>query len=190
MKSLIEYFNKLIFLNELGGNPRLAYEFTDPDGERTGKSGWSFAPCQYDVQNNPNALLCLAECGLTDAEIQGLVNQDIDPKPLAAKLKTNKDVVDRWSAKQLSYCLQKALDFDVAKGIPVENPSGILAGADYVNQYGSQGNGAYAYYKALGRPITALDVLNFKLENTAYGKKRPADCRRRYDNLLKVLAEG
>lgn len=188
-QSLNEMFNDLIFANELGSNPRLAYEFSDPDGIRSGKSGYSFAACQFDVQNNSNALLCLKECGFTDAEIQGLVSQTVDVKPLASKLKNNKEIVDRWSEQQLSYCLQKALSFDVEFGIPVESPGGILAGADYVNQYGSQGNGAKAYYLALGRPITALDVLNFKLTNTKYGKEHSADCKRRHDNLLKILSK-
>ena len=115
------------------------------------------------------------------------MKQTIDVKPLAAKLKANAEVVERYSTEQLTYCLNKAAAFVTDFGIPVESPGGILAGADYVNQYGSQGNGAKAYYKALGRPVTAEDVLQFKITNTKYGREHPGDCRRRYENLMKVI---
>lgn len=187
MLTLNELFRKVILLNELSGNLAFALRFSDPDGVRSGKSGWSFGVCQYDTQNNPRALDCLRECGLTPQEIDGVVKQTIDVKPLAAKLKAHADIVEKYDIMQLDYCLNKALNFDSDYGIPVVDTRAILAGADYVNQYGSQGNGAVAYYKSLGRPITALDVLNFKLTCTKYGKEHPDDCRRRYDNIIKVI---
>jgi hypothetical protein len=187
MKTLNEMFYEVILLNELSGNLNAALRFSDPDGVCSGKSGWSFGVCQFDTQNNSQSLVCLRECGFTETEIQGIVKQTIDVKPLAAKLKAYADVVERFSTIQLSYCLNKALNFDLDYGIPVENPGGILAGADYVNQYGSQGNGARAYYWSLGMPVTAHDVLMFKLNNTKYGKEHPEDCKRRYNNILEVV---
>jgi hypothetical protein len=188
-KSLNELFYDIILLNELDGNVSAALRFSDPDGVLSGKSGWSFGVCQFDTQNNSQALVCLKACGFTQAEITGIVEQTIDVKPLASKLKANRNIVEEYSTIQLSYCLTKALNFDTDFGIPVENPSGILAGADYVNQYGSQGNGAKAYYKNLGRPVTAEDVLAFRF-TTAYGQKHPKDCQRRYDNIIKILREN
>ena len=188
MKTLNEMFYDIILLNELSGNLGAALRFSDPDGVRSGKSGWSFAVCQFDTQNNSQALVCLRECGFTEAEIQGIVKQTIDVKPLAAKLKANASIIEKYSTVQLSYCLDKALNFVLDYGIPVRSPDGILAGADYVNQYGSQGNGARDYYRKLGRPITAQDVLQFKLTNTKYGREHPTDCRRRYNNIIKVIA--
>jgi len=187
MKTLNEMFYDVTLLNELRGNANVALKFSDPDGVRSGKSGWSFAVCQFDTKNNSQALVCLRECGFTRVEIQGIVDQTIDVKPFAARLREHADIIERFSTEQLSYCLNKALNFDLDFGIPVESPGGILAGADYVNQYGSQGNGAKAYYKALERPVTAKDVLNFKLSNTKYGREHPDDCRRRYNNILKVI---
>jgi hypothetical protein len=190
MKTLNEMFYDVIVRNELGGDANVALRFSDPDGVRSGKSGWSFGVCQFDTQNNTTALICLRECGFTPAEIKGIVDQTIDVKPLAAKLKTHANIIERYSTEQLAYCLNKALNFDTDFGIPVESPGGILAGADYVNQYGSQGNGAKVYYRSLGRPVTTKDVLNFKLGNTKYGREHPEDCRRRYNNILKVIEEA
>lgn len=132
-KTLNELFREVILLNELSGNLKFALRFSDPDGMRSGKSGWSFGVCQYDTQNNENALKCLRECGFTEAEIQGIVNQTIDVKPLAVKLVAHADIVEKWDILQLDYCLNKALNFDSDKGIPLADTSAILAGADYVN---------------------------------------------------------
>jgi len=185
-ESLNGLFRELILANELSNNIAYALRFSDPDGVRSGKSGWSFGVCQFDVQNNDSALKCLAECGFSQDEITGIVRQTIDARQFNTRLAAHADIIARYDEQQLSYCLDKALNFDSDFGIPVQSPGGILAGADYVNQYGSQGNGAKAYYKALGRPVTAEDVLAFKL-TTAYGKAHPDDCRRRYANLVKLL---
>lgn len=190
METLNELFYKVILLNELDGDISLALKFSDPDGARSGKSGWSFGVCQYDTQNNENSIKCLRECGFTEEEIVGIITQTIDVKPLEKKLKEHADIIQKWDTLQLTYCLNKALNFDLDWGIPVESPGGVLAGADYVNQYGSQGNGACAYYKKLNRPITARDVLVFKLTHTKYGKTHPKDCVRRYDNIIKVVNEA
>lgn len=182
-----DLFRKVILANELSNNLAFTLRFSDPDGVRSGKSGWSFGVCQFDTQNNDMALQCLRACGFTEAEIQGIITQTIDVKPLAAKLAAHADVVAKYDTLQLSYCLNKALNFDTEYGIPVADTAAFLAGADYCNQYGSQGQGAVAYYKALGRPITANDVLQFKLSVTKYGKEHPDDCRRRYNNLIEIV---
>ena len=192
MKTLNELFYDVILLNELGGSTEAALRFSDPDGVQSGKSGWSFGVCQFDLENNNTASTCLKDCGFTSAEIDHLIRQDIPVsavRELESKLKANAGIVEQYSIAQLAYCLNKALNFDVDFGIPLADSAAILAGADYVNQYGSQGNGAVAYYKKLARPITATDVLNFKLAQTKYGREHPADCKRRYNNILKVVKE-
>jgi hypothetical protein len=193
MKTLNELFFDIILLNELSGNRAAEFRFSDPDGVLSGKSGWSFGICQFDVQNNEQAIACLRDCGFTAGQITGLVKQTLplaQVKLLEGKLAANAEVVEKYSTEQLSYCLNKALNFDSDYGIPVADASAILAGADYVNQYGSQGQGAVAYYKSLGRPITAEDVLQFKLTCTTYGREHPGDCRRRYENLVRVVREN
>lgn len=187
MKTLNDLFRHVILSNELEDNLKFALRFSDPDGVRSGKSGWSFGVCQYDTQNNPAALDCLRECGFTEVEIAGVVKQTIDVKPLAAKLQAHADIVEKWDTLQLSHCLNQALNFCTSRGVPLADATSILAVADYINQYGSMGDGAEAYFDALGRPITAQDVLDFKLKITKYGKEHPGDCQRRYDNLIKIL---
>ena len=188
-RTLNEMFRDLIFANECGKNPRVIYKFSDPDGERSGKSGWSFGLSQFDTQNNSTALKCLAECGFTDAEIAGIVAQSVDVRPFAERLAAHSEIIDSYDTEQLTYCLGKALDFDMKFGIPVTNPGGILASADYCNQYGSEGMGAVAFYKALGRPINEQDVLKFKA-TTKYGKEHYDDCVRRYTNLQVMLSQA
>lgn len=187
MKTLNELFREVILANELDNNLSFAMRFSDPDGVRSGKSGWSFGVCQFDTKNNDAALKCLAECGFGPEEIKGIVDQTVDVKRFFGRLAEHADIVMKYDEQQLSYCLDKALNFNTTYGIPVESPGGILAGADYCNQYGSEGNGAVVFYRALGRSITADDVLQFKLTQTKYGREHPADCQRRHDNIIKIL---
>jgi hypothetical protein len=187
MKTLNELFRQVILANELDNNLSFALRFSDPDGVRSGKSGWSFGVCQFDTQNNDAALACLKECGFSTDEIQGIVHQTIDVKPLAAKLADHADVVARYDEEQLSGCLNRGLNFCLSRGVPLQDSAAILAVADYFNQYGSMGDGAEAYFDKLGRAITAKDVLDFKLTATKYGREHPADCKRRYDNVVKIV---
>lgn len=189
MQTLNELFRKLILANELDNNLRAALRFSDPDGALSGKSGWSFGVCQYDTQNNDAALQCLKECGFSSAEIAGICAQTVDVKPFVVRLQANADIIAKWDSLQLSHCLNKALNFQVEHGLVMADSAAILACADYVNQYGSQGDGMLAWLKDLGRPVKAEDVLTFKLTRTKYGKDRPADCRRRYANLVKLINE-
>ena len=189
MKSLNELFSQVILSNELSNNINAALRFSDPDGVLSGKSGWSFGKSQFDTQNNGEALKCLAECGFTALEIKGIVNQTIDVKPFAARLKAHKEIIEQYDEIQLGYCINQAMNVITKYGVPVDNPSGILALADYVNQYGSIGNGFVSYMKDLGESVDALDVLSFKLDHTKYGREHPLDCKRRYNNLVKIITE-
>jgi hypothetical protein len=187
MKSINELFRLVILVNELDNNTKLAFTFSDPDGVRSGKSGWSFGVCQFDTRNNNQALACLAECGFNSGEIHGVVDQTIDVRPFAARLKEYSDIIAKYDEAQLSRCIFSAMDFYARHSIPVTDTGAILASADYVNQYGSQGDGFAAYMKSLGRPVVANDILKFKLEHTVYGKRCPKDCQRRFDNLVDIL---
>jgi hypothetical protein len=187
LKTLNEMFYDLILLNELDGNVNAALRFSDPDGALSGKSGWSFGVCQFDTQNNGQALECLRACLFTNAEIDGIVKQTIDVKPLAAKLKAHADIIEAYSTKQLSYCLNSAMNVCTSKAIPATDTAAILALADYVNQYGSIGPQFVKHLLDLGRPVVAQDILDFKLNHTKYGKDRPKDCLRRLANLTKVM---
>lgn len=190
MKSINELFRLLILANELDNNEKLALRFSDPDGVRSGKSGWSFGVCQYDTQNNAQSLACLIDCGFTSDEINGIVKQTIDVLPLTARLIAHKEIVAKYDELQLGYCVNSAMSVITAHGIPVSNPDGILALADYANQYGSIGPGFCEFMKGLDAEITGAGVLAWKLNHTKYGREHAADCRRRYTNLIKILAEA
>ena len=187
MRTLNELFRLVILENELGGSLKYAHKFSDPDGARSGKSGWSFGVCQFDTQNNDQALCCLKDCGFSEDEIQGIVKQTIDVKPLCSRLADNAGIIAKYDEAQLSHCLNSAVNFNNEYEIPVTDTAALLAQADYVNQYGSMGKGFAAYLKGLDGPVEAKDILTFKLDHTTYGKNHPDDCKRRYNNLMKVV---
>ena len=189
MKTLNELFYLVILANELGNNLSAAWRFSDPDGA-SGRSGWSFGLCQFDTRHNSAALKCLAACGFTETEIDGIIAQTVDVKPFAARLAAHAEVIERYDTDQLSYCLNKALEFNVCHGIIMTDTTALLAVADYVNQYGSEGEGIAAYFNDidLQRPIIGQDVQDFKLSRTKYGREHRADCERRYSNICDIVA--
>lgn len=189
---LVALFQKVILANELGNNIAYAYKFSDPDGVRSGKSGWSFGRSQFDTQNNPLALKCLSECGFDETVIKGIVNQSIDVTPFNAKLRAAFTVIDRYDAVQFRACICKAQAVTKKHGITLADDTALLAIADYDNQYylsdRDKPGTLVNYLKGHGRPVTARDVLDFKLDHTKYGREHPGDCRRRYDNIIKIVA--
>lgn len=187
MKTINELFYLVILQNELSGNKSAGLRFSDPDG-KPGRSGWSFGLCQFDTKHNGQAINCLVDCGFTDGEIKGLVNQTINVKPLAARLIAHADIIEKYDQAQLSHCINKAMEFNVSHGIIMVETAAILCVADYVNQYGSEGEGIAVYFNEIDikRPIIAGDVQHFKLEHTQYGREHRADCERRYNNILEI----
>jgi hypothetical protein len=188
MKTLNELFYLVILQNELGGDVSAALRFSDPDGA-SGRSGWSFGLCQFDSRHNDQAIRCLVDCGFTQDEIHGIVDQTIDIRPFAVRLIANKGVIATYDEAQLSHCLNTALEFNASHGIVMVDTTALLAVADYVNQYGSEGEGIAKYFNDIDitRPIVGADVQKFKLECTKYGREHPRDCIRRYNNILRVI---
>lgn len=188
MDTMNQLFRKVILLNELSGNEKAALRFSDPDGP-SGRSGWSFGICQFDTQHNEQALECLRECGFSKSEITGIVNQDVNVKQLAPKLKA--DIVARYDEAQLSRCLYSAVNTTTSNGIMAVTTGPILALADYVNQYGSIGPSFIEYLnkRDVGRELTIQDIQEWKL-TTKYGREHTGDCIRRYLNIFKVLKEA
>jgi hypothetical protein len=187
-EQLPELFRKIIILNELGGNMKYVLQFSDADGVRSGKSGWSFGVVQFDLSNNVLAAACLRECEFTENEIHGLITQSIDPKPLEQKLRDHADVVERYDQHQLEGCLDRATELLEGAGITPSDDTAFLAVADMANQYSPRTvDKLIAHLGTLGQPFKAIDVLDFKLEHTPYGQAHDGDCKRRYMNVLKVV---
>jgi hypothetical protein len=191
--SLSEKFRRIIIANELGGDLSEALKFSDPDGVRSGKSGWSFGVCQFDLQNNSLAAACLRECGLTTEEIEGLISQTVDPRPLEPKLQAAADIVSRYDDIQLKACVERAHNLlDRFKIVPADDAA-LLSVADYDNQYGLSAIAGPKYllgYLSLKGTFTAQDVLDFKLTGTKWGREHPEDCRRRHKNVVKIGGQG
>jgi hypothetical protein len=185
-----ELFEKIILANEHGGSTARIYKFSDPDGVKSGKSGWSFGLAQFDINNNPQAILCLRECGFTTDEIDRLKAQTLQAmKPMDTKLLANCTVVDRYDDQQLAECLCVPESLCKKSGIEL-TVGGLLALADYHNQfYMSRGGKMHTWLQKLGRPVIAEDIRYFK-ESLPWGQKRPDDVQRRHDNIMKVLQEA
>jgi hypothetical protein len=192
MKSLEELFRLLIFENECDGDESVIYNFSDADGVRSGKSGYSFGVSQLDTKNNSQALACLSECGFTDAEIDCIINQTIDVKPFAPQLAAHADIIKKYDEAQLKYCVAGATEFVDKYHVPVVDTAALLAVADTINQYGSCGHGSASYLLALGRPVTAKDVLAMKLtwKYAQASKHNHDDTIRRYSNLMEVVSQN
>ncbi len=184
-------FRKIILLNELGGKEHLAYRFSDPDGEHTGKSGWSFGVCQFDIANNNIAILCLKECGFSDVEISLLKKQQIpDMTGMNNRLLANKQIIDKWDTRQIDDCLSRVGSMAKLAPFSFLDEKAFLMAADYHNQfYISKGGQFFTWAKRFIAPISDYDILKYKLNQT-WGLKRPDDVKRRYANILKVMQEG
>lgn len=191
---LVALIKKVIVANELENNIAYAYKFSDPDGVRSGKSGWSFGRSQFDTKNNPLALKCLSECGFDNTVIKGIVNQSIDITPFNAKLRAASAIIDRYDDVQFRAVICKAQALTKKHGITLADDAALIAIADYDNQYylSDIDKPGYLvhYLKQRGLPIIAKDVLTFKLEDTEYGRKAPGDCKRRYNNLISIVTKG
>jgi len=188
MKTLNELFYQIILLNELSGNKSAALRFSDPDGA-SGRSGWSFGVCQFDTKHNGEAIKCLVDCGFRDGEIRDIVNQSVDVKPFAARLIAHADTIEEYDTAQLSYCLNNALNAITANGVMAYEPAAILCLADYINQFGSVGPSFVEWMNKRDTDgITAEEIQDWKLKHTKYGREHMADCERRYNNILKVVA--
>lgn len=188
MKTLIHQFRDIICANE--GGDSVALRFSDPDGVRSGKSGWSFGVSQFDTQNNGAAVECLVDCGFTQDEIYGIVHQTIDVRPLAVKLIANADIIAQYDEAQLQYCVDVAQKFINNYQIPIANDAALLMLADTVNQYGSLGSGSAKNLLSMQRPVTAEDIVQMKL-GWKYSKTKTGrnDTIRRYNNVVQICKE-
>jgi hypothetical protein len=191
---LLATYRKVIIANELDGDLGFITKFSDPDGVRSGKSGWSFGLCQFDINNNPVAMTCLQAIGFSSEQIAGLRAQTIDVHPLESLLKAHADIIAKFDDAQLSGTLLRSQNILAKYGIRHADDTAILAVADYANQYylSDVRKPGYlvGYLAGLGRPFRADDVLKFKLDYTAYGKTHKSDCQRRYKNLIDIVGKG
>jgi len=181
---------KAITMNEIGGNADLAYKFSDPDGERAGKSGWSFGRVQFDTLNNFDALHCLEACGFTIYEVVGIIRQDISMAKLNAKLRDKSAIVDQYDRAHVSKSMQHCERLVDGYGIKLASEDVMVHIVDYHNQlYMSTGGPLHKWLQAQFKPVTAEMILNFKLEKTHWGHIRSDDVQRRWRNIERILED-
>lgn len=183
--TMIDVFRDIIIANELGGDESVALRFSDPDGVKSGKSGWSFGVCQFDLANNGMAALCLRDCNFSSTEIDALKNQNCGDMAAANKrLAAHAEVIALWDQKQLAGCLNRVAEMARVGGWTYQDDKALLMAADYHNQfYISKGGQFFTWARGLGHAVTCYDIYKFKL-GQAWGLKRPDDVKRRYANLL------
>jgi len=182
--TILEATRKALFANELDSNPNYLYRFSDPDGIRTGKSGYSFGLVQYDIMNNPVAEKCLKECGFTAQEIDRLKKQNTaSVRDLEKKLRANSHIVDRYDNMQVAECVNHVRKHSDRLGVLFDSDEAFVHLADYHNQFYLSPNGKCMNFIAgLRHSVRPEDIKHFKL-SLPWGQKRPDDVLRRYNNI-------
>ncbi len=188
MREVVGKSLQVITANEIGGDQNLAYKFSDPDGVRTGKSGYSFGPVQFDVKHNWTGILCLRDCGFRPKHLARLFEQRGPIDDLNAKLQANKTIVDAYSAQHVGESCEHVLGLLRGSGIQLENMEALVHIVDYHNQFYMSPHGKiHRWLLAHKIVFTPQMVLSFKLTDTAWGRKRSDDVQRRYDNITKLF---
>jgi hypothetical protein len=174
-----------ITLNEIGTDTSLVYKFSDPDGVRTGRSGWSFGRSQFDFKYNYLGRKCLEACGFSGSEIADLIEQrkEINMDAMNSRLKQSAAIVDRFDKQHLEenfeHCALLLKD-----RVVFENEAVFVHIMDYHNQmYFSQNGKLHSWLLKQTRPISESDIFDFKLNNTRWGRQRPDDVKRRFKTI-------
>ena len=176
----------MLLLNECSGNKDLAYQFSDADGLRTGRSGYSYGVSQFDIENNTEAILTLFDCGFTPKELKRLFLQNSNIDDLNLKLEASRDYVDEADNVHITAMIKHCCIFNA-----IEDCATLAMIIDYHNQLRFDHNGKlHRYLNGFireGRPIDANTIYQFKVNHTNWGQKRPDDVKRRYENIMEVF---
>lgn len=184
---LIYLLTAALLANELENTRRAAYKLSDPDGLHSGKSGYSFGICQFDFFNNPRALRILQECQFTPGELERVRLQDKAVSDLDAKLRQHAAVVDKWDQVEIGHTVRWVDQVSCQAGLVYASDAAFIHACDYHNQYNMEAGGkCIRHLQNLKRPITAQDIRDYKY-TTAWGKTRPDDVDRRFENIAKII---
>ena len=186
----------VLFLNEVGGDNGLVYRFSDADGFRTGRSGWSYGVSQFDVANNSGlAVKCLKEIGFTDQQVDFIIKQVYSVQEMArfsAMLKEKSAVVDKYDILHMGETVKlvsKLLLKYNCKDIAVD---AFLAICDYHNQFYISPNGKMEVFiktTIASKGTVTFDDISKRKMATKWGVDRPDDVRRRDRNIKTVASK-
>jgi len=186
MQEFTAKIKQMLLLNECSGDTSLIYKFSDADGVRTGRSGYSYGISQFDIENNWEAILTLMDCGFRPKDLKRLYLQQGDISDLNKILEASADYIDeadnRHIADMIKHCnIFNAIDDDLTLAMII----------DYHNQLRFDiGGKLHRHLLGMledGREIDANTIYQFKLSHTLWGKKRPDDVERRYKNTREVF---
>ena len=186
----------VLFLNEVGGNTGLVYKFSDADGFRTGRSGWSYGVSQFDVANNSGlAVKCLKEIGFSDQQVDFIIKQIYSVQEMtrfSAMLKEKASVVDKYDLIHMGETVKLVSRILTKYGCTNIEIDAFLAICDYHNQFCISPNGKMeAFIKttvASKGTVTFEDISKRKMA-TKWGADRPDDVRRRDRNIKAVSSK-
>ncbi len=181
---------EVITANEIGDQPHLLYQFSDADGVRSGKSGYSFGSCQFDIENNWLGILCLKACGFRPKDLKRLFLQNDNIDDLNRKLEQRSSVVDQFDAEQVRTAVVYCTGLIDRTGVKLKNTEALLNVIDYHNQlHLSKGGKLHQWMLQYPHLISAADIRDFKQVHTLWGRKRPDDVERRYQNIQRIYGQ-
>lgn len=197
LKDVHSLISDVLLLNELSGNENLKYIFSDADGYRTGRSGCSFGLCQFDIENNWDGLLILKEIGIKPKDIKDLYLQlsesSIERISRLIQTETAKRIIDRADKAHITKSITHVMGVINELSSPVMiTVDGLVALVDYHTQMHLSINGKMHEFIKNYPSIEVFDnktVRDFKLNNTLWGKNRPDDVNRRYDNIFQTCSK-
>lgn len=168
----------IIARNEIDGLLNIAYRFSKAGG----KSGYSFGRSQFDVSNNPSVSQFLRnKCGFTAEDINTLLRLEKDVTGLNNKLREHKKEIDDYDLQHIKNMIKYV--GGILSDLDVENEETFVHLVDYHNQFNLSKNGKMHRYLQTLKFATSENVLNFKLNQTKWGKEHPHDVKRRYNNI-------
>lgn len=184
MKINIIKIMNLLALNEISGNERVIYKFSNA---KLGNSGYSFGRSQHDISNNKYARKFLQlECDFTDRDIKRLLAMDPQIDDLNAKLYKHKHQIDSYDKFHVSQMIDHVLKL---KGLPKMDTETFVHLVDYHNQFNLSIGGKMHRFLQSKKQIDSYDILNFKLNNLKWGREQPQDVHRRWNNIHNNIKE-
>lgn len=193
---LTKLLRDVLFLNEVGGDEKYVYRFSDADGFRTGRSGWSFGVSQFDIAHNADlAPKCLKAVGFTDQEIDFIKKQIYSTQEMArisVRLKEKSAVVDKYDLLHMGETVSLVANLLKKYNCVEVDADAFLALCDYHNQFYISPNGKMEQYVktiiASEGKIT-FDHVSKRKSSTKWGKDRPDDVQRRDKNIKTVVSK-
>lgn len=172
-----------IAMNEISGNLSVAYRFSRASG---GNSGYSFGRSQFDVSNNPFVSQFLRnKCGFTAEDINNtLLRLEKDVTELNNKLREHKKEIDDYDLQHIKNMIKYV--GGILSDLEVESEETFIHLVDYHNQFNLSYNGKMHKYLKTLKFATCENILNFKLNQTKWGKEHPQDVKRRYNNIKRM----